>query len=62
MRPIVVHLDMVKVARILERRVRPVELPHPAVDIWVPIANGTQVALEVADIDGIEANLIYSRV
>ena len=57
MRPIIMRLNMLKVARILECGVLPVELPHPAVDVRVSVADGADVALEVHDVDGVEANL-----
>ena len=56
-RPIVVRLDMLKVARVLERGHGPVELAHPAVEVRVPISDGTDVAFEVADVHRVEADL-----
>ena len=51
------RLDMLKIARILERGVLPIELAQPAVDVRVSVADGADVALEVHDVDGVEADL-----
>ena len=66
-------LDVVKVCRVLERRVFPVQLLHPPnprvsrhtlrhktnqpVDIWISMADITDVTFEVSDVDWIEADL-----
>lgn len=57
LRPIIVHLDMLEVARVLECSVVPVQLAHPLVQVRVPVADRAQVALEMREVDGIEANL-----
>lgn len=57
LRPIIVHLDMLEVARILERSVVPVQLAHPLVQVRVPVADRAQVALEMREVDRVEADL-----
>ena len=57
MRPVVVRLDVIKVARILERREVPVQLAHPRVNVGIAVTNGAQVAFEVPDINGIKTDL-----
>jgi hypothetical protein len=57
MRPKVVRLDVLKVARLLKRGHRPIQLAQPAVDRGVAAADRTQVALEVRHIHRIEADL-----
>jgi hypothetical protein len=49
-------LDMLKLRRILERRPVPVQVTQPLVQVWVSGANIADVALEVLDVDGIEAD------
>lgn len=55
--PMVMRLNVCKVACVLESWDRPVQLAHPAVDVRVPAADGADVTLEVADIDGVEPDL-----
>ena len=43
--------------RVLERGVVPVQLAHPQVEVRVPLADRTQVALEVAVVHRVEADL-----
>jgi hypothetical protein len=52
----IVALDMLKQRRLAKRRHIPVQVPHPLVDRGITTADITDVALEVLDIDGIEAN------
>ena len=52
-------LDMLKVARILERGNLPVELAHPEVNVRIPVSDGADVAFEVADVDWVEADLCH---
>ena len=52
-------LDVVKVRGVLESRVLPVQLLHPPVDIRISVTNIANVALEVPDINRVEANLIW---
>ena len=54
----VVLLDVLKLGRILEGRIVPVQMPHPFVKMWVSRPNVTNVALEVLDVYGVEA---YNR-
>jgi len=57
MAPVVMSFDVVKVGRILERLVVPVEVLHPTVDFWVAVTDGRLVALKVTDVDRVEADL-----
>ena len=57
MRPVVVSLDMLKVRTRLERVVGPVKLTEPLVDGWVSVPDRADVALEVANVDWVEADL-----
>jgi hypothetical protein len=50
------RLDVLKVCRVLERRIVPVQLAHPAVQVRVPITDVADVALEVADVDRVKAD------
>ena len=52
----VVSLDAVKIGRVLESRVVPVEVLHPFVDEWISVANGAVVALEVSKVDWVKAH------
>lgn len=54
--PIVVLFDVVELGARLESIVVPVQLPHPEINIRIPMADVTQVAFEMADIHGIEAD------
>lgn len=54
--PCVVPLDVLKLRGILERRVVPVQVAHPAVQGRVAGSNVTDVTLEVLHIDGIETD------
>lgn len=54
---IIMCLDMVEVTRIFERGNIPVQLAQPQVNRWVAITDGAQVALEVPEINRIEAHL-----
>lgn len=56
MTPVIMLLDMLEVGRILERRVVPVKVLQPLVDVRVPVADGPSIALEVTVINGIEAH------
>ena len=49
-------LDMLEVGRILECGVVPVKVPHPLVNMRVPITDGPSIALEVTVIDRVEAH------
>lgn len=51
------RLDVVKEARILERGDVPVEFAHPKVNVRVSVSDRTEVALEVAYVHGVEADL-----
>lgn len=53
MRARVVVLDVQEVGRVLESRVVPVQVAHPLVEVRVPRADVTDVALEVLDVDGL---------
>ena len=55
-RPVIVRFDMLKVARILESGDLPVQLAEPQVDGRVAVAYRTDVALEVPDVYGVEAD------
>ena len=57
MRPVVVRLDVVKVARRGERGDVPVQLAQPEVDRRISVADGPEVALEVAIVCDVKANL-----
>jgi hypothetical protein len=48
--------DVIKVGRVLERRIVPVEVLHPLVNVGISIPNGAVVALEMAMVDGVETN------
>lgn len=52
----VVILDVQKVGRVLEGRVVPVKVAHPFMGGRVPGADVPDVALEVLDVDGVEAD------
>lgn len=52
----VVPLDVVELRRVPERRVAPVQAAHPPVQRRVPRADVPDVALEVLDVDGVEAD------
>jgi len=54
--PEVVGFDVVKVRGVLERRVLPVQLLHPPVDIRISMADIADVTFEVPDIDWIETD------
>ena len=58
MRPVIVGLDVIEVSCILESWIVPVQFPHPLVYGGVAVTDGADVALEVTDVDGIEANLV----
>jgi len=49
-------LDMLELCRLAEGRMVPVKIAHPAVDIRVTRADIANVALEVLDIDRVEAD------
>lgn len=61
MTPIIMRLDMLEVACILERWDGPIQLAHPEVKIRVPISDSTDVAFEVTDVDWVEADLCVSH-
>ena len=50
------HLNMVKVTRARERLIPPIQLAQPQMDRGVAVADRAEVALEVADVDGVEAH------
>lgn len=52
----VMILDVQEVGRVLEGRVVPVQVAHPLVGGRVPGADVPDVALEVLDVDGVEAD------
>lgn len=54
--PRVVPLDVLKLRRLLERRLVPVQVAHPPVQRRVPGADVADVALEVLHVDGVEAD------
>ena len=54
-------LDVVKVCRLLERGVEPVEPSQPPVDSRIASTDGTNVAFEMANVNGIETNLSKSK-
>ena len=49
-------LDMFKLRRLAERRVRPVKMSQPAMQMRIPRANVPNVALEMLHVDGVEAH------
>ena len=57
MTPVIMRLDMLEVRRALEGVVVPVQVLHPRVQSRVAGADGAEVALEVADVDWVEADL-----
>ena len=57
MRPVIVRLDVLEVARLLESGDIPVQLAHPEVNVRVSVSDGADVAFEVADVDWVEADL-----
>jgi hypothetical protein len=48
---------MVKTSCILEGRVLPVQLAHPAVNVRVSVPDSANVTLEVPHVHGVEADL-----
>ena len=52
----VVLLDMFKLGRLPKRGYLPVQMPDPLVQVRIPRANVPDVALEMLDVDGIEAH------
>jgi len=55
----VMVLDVQEVGRVLEGAVVPVQVSEPGVDARVPAAHVADVALEVLDVDGVEADQGY---
>ena len=55
MAPVIILLAMLEVGRTLKRGVVPVKVPHPLVDMRVPITDGPGIALEVTVINRVEA-------
>jgi len=53
-RPVVMRFDVLEIGRILEGGVVPIQFLHPRMDSGVPAADGTEVAFEVTDIDGVK--------
>jgi hypothetical protein len=51
-----VPLDVLKLRRLLEGRLVPVQVAHPAMQIWVAGADVAQVALEVLHVDGVKSD------
>lgn len=56
MAPRVMPLDMLKLRGILERRLIPVQVAHPLMHGGISRADIANIALEVLDVDGVEAN------
>lgn len=56
----VMVLDMLELRRVLERGYFPIQLSQPGVQVGVAGADIADIALEVLDIDGVEAD--YGRV
>ena len=56
MAPVVMLLDMLEVGCILERGIVPEKVPHPLVDMRIPITDGPSIALEVTVINRVEAH------
>lgn len=56
MTPRVMPLDVLKLRGILERRLVPVQVTHPLMHGRISRANIANVALEVLDVNGVEAN------
>jgi len=56
MTPIVMCLYVVKVSRVLESGVVPVEAPHPEINIWIVVSDRADVAFEVTMVDWVEAD------
>ncbi len=52
------RLDVVEIGGRLERVVVPIKILHPLVDRGVPMPDVAYVALEVAYVDGVEADLL----
>jgi hypothetical protein len=52
----IVLLDMLELRRLLERRYVPIQIPEPAMDGRVPAADVADVALEVLQVDCVEAD------
>lgn len=55
--PVIVRLDMLEIARVLECRDVPVQLAHPQVEVRVPIPDRADVALEVTNVYRVETDL-----
>lgn len=55
------HLDLIEVCRLAKCRVVPVQIPKPAVDSWIPMADIANVAFEESYVDRIEANDRYKE-
>lgn len=53
---ILTFLNMLKLRGAPKRLVLPIQVAHPLVQVRIPGANVAQVALEVLDVDGIEAD------
>ena len=60
MTPRVMSLDVLKLRRFPKRRFVPIQMSHPFVDGGVSGPDVPDVALEVLDVDGVEAD--YGRV
>ena len=52
----IMFLDMLKLRRLPKRRHLPVQMPHPAVQGGETRADVAEVAFEVLDVDGVEAD------
>ncbi len=48
-------LDMLKLRRLPKRRYIPVKFPHPIMQLWIPTPDVSDIALEVLDVDRVEA-------
>lgn len=57
MRPVIMHFDVIKIGCVLESGVVPIQLAQPQVNRWITVADRAEVALEVAEVDGVEADL-----
>ena len=57
MTPVVMRLDMLKIARLLERWYIPIQLAQPEMQVGIPIPDSADVTFEVTDVDWIEPDL-----
>lgn len=52
----IMFLDMLKLRRLPKSRDIPIQMSQPFMQCWVSRPDVTDIALEVLDIDGVEAN------